>query len=81
MTNDRKHRQLEDNEKKKLRIIEKSNGMRVSMYTFGQNGLKVRMKTMFGVATTAMVVKACSVDCRAECTDVAKAPLGEQLPN
>lgn len=68
-------------------VIEKSNGIWVNIYVFRQNGLEVRMQTICAVATATMamattpMVKACSVDFRAKCTNVAKAPLGEQLPN
>lgn len=58
-------------------VIEKSECVCVKLYIFGQNGLKGECEQCGAEA----MVKACSADCGAECTNVAKAPLGEQLPN
>lgn len=90
---DHKHRQLEDMEGKtlknciyRIRLSLKSQIWNASELEHTQTKW-IRMQTICAVVamatttTTTPLVKACSVDCRAECANVAKAPWGEQLPN
>lgn len=59
-------------------VIEKSECVCVWNCTYSD---KTDLKGECKQCGAEAMVKACSADCGAECTNVAKAPLGEQLPN